>query len=481
MAYHLKHKDPSIEAGVRRIAKSQIEAAIGEIADDGLDNAGKVHQVRKRCKKLRALVRLVRPAFPDYAAENAAFRDAARSLSGLRDAHVMVETFDKLAGRHGDRFDRRRFQPIRERLLERRRAASGEGDLASARLALFRDEMVEALDRSRGWTLEADGAEAFRGGLRKTLKRAAGALEAARKDPTTETMHALRKRAKYHWYHVRLLKEVWPATMEPLADELDRLGDILGDEHDLAVFQDEVVSLAGDGEDRGAATELRRLAGERRRELQTVGIALADRAFVGGAGGLAERLADLHDAWRRAPDLEDPAEEAAGDGTAQPGRGRSAADPDDADREIERKFRVTGEDWREAVTETRHIRQGYLASTDRLSLRVRITDDRSAEMTAKSADPEKDRIEVEFKIPVTKARALMDLAQGAVIEKRRHVVPVNGTTFELDEFEAPEKGLVLAEVELDDPDGEVPKTAWLGKEVTGEAAYYGDHIAGVRK
>ena len=77
MAYRIRTKDDDVEQAVRRIACEQIDRALAEIDDDGLDFARKVHQVRKRCKKLRGLVRLVRPALDAYGRENAAFRDAA--------------------------------------------------------------------------------------------------------------------------------------------------------------------------------------------------------------------------------------------------------------------------------------------------------------------------------------------------------------------------------------------------------------------
>ncbi len=88
MAYRIKKGDKSVQAGLRRIADEQIGRALGEIDDDDLDFAEKVHQVRKRCKKLRGLIRLVRPAFDDYSAENGAFRDAAQMLSGVRDTRT---------------------------------------------------------------------------------------------------------------------------------------------------------------------------------------------------------------------------------------------------------------------------------------------------------------------------------------------------------------------------------------------------------
>jgi CHAD domain-containing protein len=92
MACSLKAGDASLQDGVRRIAVEQISAMLGEIDDASLGRDETVHQLRKRCKKLRGLVRLVRPGFEDDRSENATFRDAARGLSALRDADVLIET-----------------------------------------------------------------------------------------------------------------------------------------------------------------------------------------------------------------------------------------------------------------------------------------------------------------------------------------------------------------------------------------------------
>ena len=98
MAYRFKRGNSSVEAGVRRIATEEIDGAIDEIDDNGLELHETVHQVRKRCKKLRGLIRVVRPAFDDYQDENAAFREAARALSYVRDTEALIETYDDLVG-----------------------------------------------------------------------------------------------------------------------------------------------------------------------------------------------------------------------------------------------------------------------------------------------------------------------------------------------------------------------------------------------
>ena len=92
MGYKFESGDTTVAEGLQRIAGEQIGKALAEIDDDKLDRQAAVHQARKRCKKIRGLIRLVRSGFADYAVENAIFRDAARTLSFMRDTEAALET-----------------------------------------------------------------------------------------------------------------------------------------------------------------------------------------------------------------------------------------------------------------------------------------------------------------------------------------------------------------------------------------------------
>ena len=146
-------------------------------------------------------------------------------------------------------------------------------------------------------------------------------------------------------------------------------------------------------------------------------------------------------------------------------------------KEIERKFLVAGAGWRAQATGSRALRQGYLAQTERLAIRVRILDEAEAYLTFKSALPGTTRAEFEYPIPLDDARELLALAEGLVIEKRRHLVPLGGLTWEVDVFAGAHAGLVLAEIELPAEDTPFARPDWLGREVTGERRYYNASLA----
>lgn len=146
-------------------------------------------------------------------------------------------------------------------------------------------------------------------------------------------------------------------------------------------------------------------------------------------------------------------------------------------KEIERKFLVSGDAWRDSAGKAVRIRQFYLdASADR-SVRVRIRDGASAMLTLKFGDHGRERDEFEYAIPIEDAEEMLAFAVGHVIEKTRYHVIHRDRLYEVDVFAGSLAGLVLAELETpqDVADHDLPP--WLGREVTGESPYYNAWLA----
>lgn len=290
VAYRLWMSEPVLE-GVQRIALEQIDKALHEIQSDEIDRHKAVHQVRKRCKKIRGLVRLVRPAFEDiYQIENATYRDASRRLSALRDTEAMIETFDDLMDVFGDVVDRERLASVREE-LERRRVfvAEHEFDL-DARLEEFEQTIREARDRVESWDLDDDGWDAIAGGLRKTYQRGRVRMADAYEHPSTEAFHEWRKRVKYHWYHMRLLRDIWADEMNPRRKAAKDIADLLGDEHDLAVLREAVLEAPPAFGDSRVVQTLVALIDRRRVELREAAEPLGMRLYAERPGAHVRRL-----------------------------------------------------------------------------------------------------------------------------------------------------------------------------------------------
>jgi len=140
-------------------------------------------------------------------------------------------------------------------------------------------------------------------------------------------------------------------------------------------------------------------------------------------------------------------------------------------REIERKFLLKNDAWRAAAVRSERMSQGYIAGGERASVRVRIAGERAA-LNIKSGGLVASRAEYEYPIPLEHARELFALCGQGLIDKTRHIVPLGGFEYEIDEFHGMNDGLVVAEIELDDEAQEFPRPAWLGKEVTDLERYY---------
>jgi len=146
--------------------------------------------------------------------------------------------------------------------------------------------------------------------------------------------------------------------------------------------------------------------------------------------------------------------------------------------EIERKFLLRDDSWRETVKHSEQIAQGYLVGAQalrdgaaRASVRARVAGEQ-AWLNIKSATPGIERAEFEYAIPLSDARTLLATLCDGVMEKVRHHVRVDGVLFEIDEFLGDNQGLIVAEVELPAVDAPFPRPSWLGREVSALVRYY---------
>ncbi len=142
--------------------------------------------------------------------------------------------------------------------------------------------------------------------------------------------------------------------------------------------------------------------------------------------------------------------------------------------EIERKFLVKDDSWRQG--EGTRFRQGYLSREIDRTVRVRIAGDRGV-LTIKGRTEGARRPEFEYEIPVTDAEEMLDnLCERPLIEKNRYLVEFDGAIFEVDEFSGDNKGLVIAELELNSESQSFPRPGWLGAEVTDDPRYFNSNL-----
>jgi CHAD domain-containing protein len=310
MSFELK-PEQSLRKNVRRIVRKQMEDAL-EMLTGGHEGPrdGVVHDTRKCFKRVRAALRLVRPKIGEKAfrAENLCFRDAARPLTEVRDARILIETLDGLVKHFHDHIRGKAFADIRKAL---------QANLTDVRKRVLDDEETftstgevvrQALGRIKGWASMPDRWPAIGQGLEDTYRKASASFEKAAADTNVLTLHEWRKQVKYLRYQLEMLRPLWPERMEELAGEADRMGELLGDDHDLAVLRQTIADDPARFGDEGDREMLLALIDRRRADLEQETILLGRRFFQDGPRKFARRLRGYWKAWRNAEGREQPAE-----------------------------------------------------------------------------------------------------------------------------------------------------------------------------
>ena len=144
--------------------------------------------------------------------------------------------------------------------------------------------------------------------------------------------------------------------------------------------------------------------------------------------------------------------------------------------EIERKFLVRGGKWRQGTP--KRLRQGYLSRERERTVRIRIAGKR-ASLTIKGAGKGTARAEFEYPIPLRDAEELLALCDRKPLEKNRYTVKYARATWEIDEFLGANKGLVVAEIELEDEQQPFERPAWLSAEVSDDPRYLNSSLVDV--
>ena len=299
MEYRLKQRE-SVPEGVRRMAAEQLDRALDYLGRQDGKRDKHIHEARKATKRLRALVRLVRRDLGDevYALENQCYRGAGQRLSGLRDATVLVETLDRLVESLGKDVPKSRFARVRTWLVERRDRVYGQVDSNNRAVQGVVADLAQARERLEHWNLQHRGWGGIRVGVQRIYARGRRDFAAAYVLPSDEAFHDWRKQVKYLWYHTQILENIWPSVMQAWAEELDQLGELLGQDHDLAVLRTAVLAEFPRA---GATAKLRALEsriGEVRAQKQAEARPLAERIYLERPREFSRRLGGYWRVWQ---------------------------------------------------------------------------------------------------------------------------------------------------------------------------------------
>jgi CHAD domain-containing protein len=295
MAFRFKLGEP-FDEGVRRIAIEQIGRAQAQLSDKG-DQAVAVHETRKALKRLRALLRLIRPAMGEAAfkRENAQLREIGLSLSGARDRHVLLETVNKLEGGAG---------LGRKGLIANLRAciAAANGDGPPPSMQQAQERLADTQKRLAELPIDGSGFDVVAAGLERSYRKARRAFREAYDKPSDEAFHEWRKGAQAHWRQMTLLSRAWPEYLDARAGEARCLSQLIGDDHDLALLVAFVHSdvAAGLGNEQGAIVE--KAARQRQAELREAARPRGDRLFAEAPKRLRDSIGVY---WRSAVGLKE--------------------------------------------------------------------------------------------------------------------------------------------------------------------------------
>ncbi len=282
------------------MAVEQLDKALAHLncRDGTLDEH--IHEARKATKRLRALVRLVRRDLGDevYALENQCYRAVGQRLSELRDATVLVETLDRLVESLGEDVPKSRFARVRTWLVESRDRVYGQADSINRAVQEVIAELAPARERVEHWNLQRRGWGGIRVGVQRIYARGRRDFAAAYALPSDEAFHDWRKQVKYLWYHTQILENVWPPVMESLTEELDQLGELLGQDHDLAVLRTTVLTEFPRAGATATLRALERRIGEVRSRMQGQERLLGERIYVERPREFTRRLRGYWRVWQ---------------------------------------------------------------------------------------------------------------------------------------------------------------------------------------
>ncbi len=474
VGYRLKPKK-SMQREFRKVARGRLTDAIDLL--DGLEGARPteieeaVHSVRKRCKEVRGLARLVRPSLgKEFGRFNQLVRSAAEELSSIRDAHAILATFDdlRLATDHTDDDDLREVRAQQARAAQHATESLQAGD---PRIVRAEELLVVARKRVKRWEIDR-GFDPMADGLVVTYRRGRRGLRAAEQSTSDHTLHEWRKAVKNLWYQMRLLESASPSVLGPMIESLDGLAESLGDDRDLELL---VERLRSDPARFGGESTVERVVDLALLQQQD----LRRRAFRLGATLYAEPAKQFVDRieryWtttlRAGPELN------AGGIAELSGRSGDPANGEEPSTiERERKFLVTSvPDLPASGTE---MRQGYLAIDGTVGVRIRQEGERDHTFTVK-AGRGAVRTELEWAMEPAQFAAAWAITEERRVHKTRYRVPTGTYIAEVDVFHGELDGLVLAEVEFssDDELESFEPPAWMGREVTDDVRYTNASLA----
>ncbi|HKZ18708.1 MAG TPA: CHAD domain-containing protein [Acidimicrobiia bacterium] len=299
----------NLSGALRRISLEQFEASLDTLSSRSDLNSA-IHELRKSNKRVRALLRMVRPVIGDkvYRAENGALARASRLVAPVRDGKVLLDAVTRLRGRYSHLLAPGVFGGVEDRLRSRHdrrmnRILDDPEVLAEVTAIIYRARSryaawpTDPSDPRYGARIIPNSFRSIGGGVGRTYEQGRKAMEGAYRTRDPGQFHAWRKQVKYLRHQMEILAPLWPEVIGGLAASLEHLGDVLGDDHDqteLIALVAALPELAPDPDERNL---LIALSHQRRRELEGAARVMGGRIYAEAADQFSGRLKAYWSAW----------------------------------------------------------------------------------------------------------------------------------------------------------------------------------------
>jgi CHAD domain-containing protein len=241
MGYQLKRRE-KLPAGIHRIARKQalvISRHLGKSRPQ--DEFESIHEARIGIKRMRSLLRLVRKKLGDqfYHRQNSALRAIGHSLSPLRDPEVQIKTLQKLRQDCLRNISEKELSHLQNELSQEQEKNPGAATSSKKNWQADLHSILRVIEQ---WPLKGLKHHHLRSGIKRATRRFRKARKTAKKAPTDRNLHEWRKQTKNLYYQLATMEKISPKAVGILAHRLKHLGEILGDDHDLALLDGKLES-----------------------------------------------------------------------------------------------------------------------------------------------------------------------------------------------------------------------------------------------
>lgn len=289
--------------GVKRVTMEQLEHAATGFFDRDAPLGDAVHESRKSIKRVRALLRLVRGELPGkvYRFENRSLRDTSRLVSEIRSARGVLDAATSIQGLYGDLLADGTFASLIQRLSRRRDLIELKALEDPNLVGRVVRSLERAYNRYGSWPIDPEAREVYGLGIRDSFEAVSSGLSRTYTHGRKTMVHAYENRGSFHEWRKRVkdmrhqmefLVPLWPEVIGGTAMTLERLGDILGDDNDIADLMDllrDRPDLCPDPRERSL---LRALGNQRRHELHIAAEILGRRVYADRPESVTHRFSE---------------------------------------------------------------------------------------------------------------------------------------------------------------------------------------------